>query len=111
LQFEHVYGPGGSWAALFREVPGYLGTDLLRAVDGSGRYLTLDRWQSQPAYEEFRASRRGAYDALDRACEGLTQSEERLGDYLVLDARPEDGGSEGQKGSGVESKSAARPMK
>jgi heme-degrading monooxygenase HmoA len=90
LEFERAYGPGGSWVALFREASGYLGTDLLRAQDGSGRYLVLDRWQSRSAYEEFVAARRSAYEALDRACEALTQSEERVGDYVVIEPPPED---------------------
>jgi len=56
IEFEQAYGPVGRWAILFREAPGYLGTDLLRAADGSGRYLTVDRWQSPQAQEAFRAA-------------------------------------------------------
>jgi heme-degrading monooxygenase HmoA len=85
-EFERAYGPQGRWAALFREAPGYLGTDLLRAADGSGRYLTVDRWQSQSAFEEFAVSRRSAYEALDQACEALTESEERMGDFLAVES-------------------------
>ena len=66
--FEWEYGPAGSWAALFRDAPGYyLGTDLLRAADGSGHDLTVDRWKSSAAYEAFRVARRAEYEALDRA--------------------------------------------
>jgi heme-degrading monooxygenase HmoA len=88
VEFEQAYSPRGRWAALFREAPGYLGTDLLRAADGSGRYLTVDRWQSQSAYAAFGTSHRDAYEALDRACEALTDSEEWLGDFLVVESLP-----------------------
>jgi heme-degrading monooxygenase HmoA len=90
-EFERVYGPQGRWAALFREAPGYLSTDLLRAQDGSGRYLTVDRWQSRAAYEEFLKCHGSAYQALDQACEVLSESEERLGDFLVVESPPDPG--------------------
>jgi len=83
-RFEEAYGPGGDWAALFRASPDYLGTELLRDVAGSGRYLTIDRWRTAAAYEEFLAGQRYAYDALDQACEGLTEAEELVGRFDVL---------------------------
>jgi heme-degrading monooxygenase HmoA len=86
LEFEQAYGPVGRWATLFREAPGYLGTDLLRAVDGSGRYLTVDRWQSQQAQEAFWATRWAEYEALDHACEALTASEDCLGHYVLMES-------------------------
>lgn len=54
-EFERHYGPEGSWAALFRRAPGYLGTHLLRDRATDGRYLTIDRWQSEAAYRAFHA--------------------------------------------------------
>jgi heme-degrading monooxygenase HmoA len=87
-EFERAYGPAGDWVALFRGAPGYLGTDLLRATDGTGRYLTADRWESRAAYEAFRVARRAEYEAVDRACEALTASEERVGDYLRIEPAP-----------------------
>jgi heme-degrading monooxygenase HmoA len=80
-RFEEAYGPGGGWSMLFRGSPDYLGTELLRAADGSERYLTVDRWRSAEAYEAFLATRRREYDALDRECEGLTESEELVGRF------------------------------
>jgi heme-degrading monooxygenase HmoA len=82
--FEEVYGPEGSWAALFREAADYLGTELLRAADGSGQYLIVDRWRSRAAHEAFRALHRGAYEALDRACEALTAAEDFIGAFDLL---------------------------
>ena len=84
-EFERAYGPEGGWAGLFRQAPEYLGTDLFRAADGSGRHLTVDRWQSREAYEAFRAARRAEYEALDRTGEQLTASEEPLGDYVLAE--------------------------
>lgn len=80
-EFVEAYGPAGAWVTLFRTDPRYLGSELLRPADGSGRYLTVDRWRTRAAFEAFRAARRDEYDALDRACEALTASEERLGEY------------------------------
>jgi heme-degrading monooxygenase HmoA len=88
-EFEQAYGPGGGWATLFREAPAYLGTELLRAVGGPGRYLTVDRWQSRAAYEAFRAARPAEYEALDQACEALTSSEERVGDFVLVESPPD----------------------
>lgn len=79
--FEAAYGPGGSWDALFGSAEDYLGTELLKAADGTGLYLTIDRWAGRAAYAAFRAARGAEYDALDRACAGLTESEVRVGEF------------------------------
>jgi len=78
-EFEHHYGPDGTWAALFGEAPGYLGTLLLRDASAPGRYLTIDRWRSAEAYRAFRAAFAGPYAALDRQCEALTRGEREIG--------------------------------
>lgn len=80
-EFVQAYGPAGAWAELFRSDPRYLGGDLLRPADGSGRYLTLDRWLSRAGFEAFRTARREEYEALDLACAALTATEERVGEY------------------------------
>ena len=80
-RFHEAYGAEGSWSKLFRESPDYLGTELLRAADDSESYLTIDRWRSAESYDEFLAARRVEYDALDRACETLTESEELVGRF------------------------------
>ena len=82
--FEQAYGPAGRWAALFCEATGYHGTDLLRAADGSGRYVTVDRWQSGTDYQAFRVARQAEYEALDRECEALTASEELVGAFVAV---------------------------
>lgn len=81
--FERAYGPGGPWVALFRQSPGYLGTDLLKDRAVGGRYLTVDRWASLEAYQAFREQHGAAYAAIDAECEHLTEGERSLGEYAI----------------------------
>jgi heme-degrading monooxygenase HmoA len=60
-EFERVYGPDGEWAAFFRGAAGYVGTELLRDLEVSGRYLVLDRWESREAYQAFVEANRDEY--------------------------------------------------
>ena len=46
-----------------------------------GRFVTVDRWRSGPDHDAFVAACRAEYDALDRACEALTEHEASLGSY------------------------------
>ena len=80
-EFEAAYGPGGAWDSLFRGSPDFLGTELLRAADGSGLYLTIDRWAARSAYDAFRTARGAEYAALARACADLTTSEVAVGSF------------------------------
>ena len=84
-EFEIAYGPGGEWAALFEKGDGYLGTQLLRDLLDSSRYLTLDRWVSQEAFETFRRLYADAYEALDRRLEELTSHEAALGSFETVE--------------------------
>jgi heme-degrading monooxygenase HmoA len=83
-EFENAYGPDGQWAEFFRSVPEYLGTELLNSADGSGTYLTIDRWSSRQAFMAFRESRRTEYEAIDRAMESLIETEEYWGDFMTV---------------------------
>ena len=76
-EFEAAYGPDGDWARLFARQQGYLGTELLRGEDGA--WLTIDRWRHQADFDAFLAAHRSDYDALDRATEGWTLEERRIG--------------------------------
>jgi heme-degrading monooxygenase HmoA len=60
-EFERVYGPAGEWAAFFRAGPGYIGTELLRDVETTSRYLVVDRWESGEAYNAFVEANRAEY--------------------------------------------------
>lgn len=83
-EFERVYGPGGDWANFFRSGEGYLGTELMRGVETPGRYVTIDRWTSAAAYEDFRSRNLSEYETIDRRCESLTEHEARLGSFLTM---------------------------
>lgn len=78
-EFEHVYGPGGSWVQLFRRSPGHIETLLLKHESVAGRYLTIDRWQSKEAYLAFRLRFAGPYAQLDAECKHLAVSERVVG--------------------------------
>ena len=82
-EFESHYGPDGSWARLFRQSPGYLGTELWHDRVDSLRYVTIDRWASGDAWKEFRARFAADYERLDRECEGLTAREAPLGEFAL----------------------------
>ena len=59
-----------------------MGTQLHRDVRKKGRYLTLDFWVSEAAYETFRQHYVAEYRALDKQCEPLTEQEILLGSFL-----------------------------
>lgn len=80
-EFVDTYGPEGGWVGLFREGAGYHDTELFRSQAEPSRFLTIDRWDSRRAYEEFRRERRSDYARLDAACEALTVREEFLGAF------------------------------
>ena len=81
-EFERHYGPEGTWAAFFRRDPEFVRTELLR---GEGNdYVTLDYWTSREAFLAFREAHRAEYEEIDRRFEALTESEERLGDFVTV---------------------------
>ena len=81
--FEAAYGAAGTWAALFTRSPDYLGTELLKDAYVPGRYVTIDRWSSEEAFRAFRAQHDSEYEAIDRACDSLTEAETRIGAFLA----------------------------
>jgi heme-degrading monooxygenase HmoA len=78
-QFDKAYSAAGDWAALFRRSAGFLGITLLRDADNPRRYLTIDRWDAATSHATMRARFPKEYESLDRACEGLTESERQVG--------------------------------
>ncbi|HKK08053.1 MAG TPA: antibiotic biosynthesis monooxygenase, partial [Gemmatimonadota bacterium] len=84
-RFEQVYGPDGDWVSLFRQADGYRSTRLLRDEADTGRYLTVDAWDSRSAHDAFRARFAEAYEALDESCASLTSAEELVGRFESLD--------------------------
>jgi quinol monooxygenase YgiN len=84
LHFELIYSPTGAWSQLFARDPTYLRTQLQRDLRQPGRYLTLDYWKSESAYDRFHDQNRAEYDAIDRQCENLTQREVLLGRFVLV---------------------------
>lgn len=80
-EFEKHYGPDGTWAELFQRAPGYVETLLLADRSLLGRYVTIDRWESEDAYLAFRAAFAADYAAIDSECEKLTAGETCLGTF------------------------------
>jgi heme-degrading monooxygenase HmoA len=83
-EFEARYGPDGDWALLFRQAPGYRGTELLRDRSDARRYVTIDRWESLEAFQAFHARFGAEYARLDRECEGLTAREAKIGEFAPV---------------------------
>jgi heme-degrading monooxygenase HmoA len=79
-EFRSLYGPDGPWVRLFRQAPGYLDTVLYRDRNDGARYLTIDRWESEEAFRDFRARFAEDFDRLDSDGEHLTLEETPLGE-------------------------------
>ena len=82
--FEAAYGPHGAWALLFGRAAGFLGVELLHSTEQQGRYVTVDRWASQSAFEAFRARFVADYEALDERLAGLATTETRVGAFASV---------------------------
>ena len=84
--FTALYGNDGEWVALFREYPGFLGTELLREARDAGsalRFATIDRWTSQDAYDAFLTAAQSRYAHIDGRGDALTLAERCLGTYTT----------------------------
>jgi len=78
-EFEQSYSSAGPWAELFRKSAGYRGTLLLRDADNPRRFLTIDGWENAAAQRALCQNFAKEYEALDCACEALTESERSIG--------------------------------
>jgi len=83
-EFERIYASTGEWAGLFGKSKAYLGTELLRNEVNKQRYITIDRWASREAYEDFLNKRKKEYEALDDKCEELTIRETLIGKWITI---------------------------
>ena len=69
--FIAAYGPTGAWARLFARGDGFARTELYRSTGSPTRFITVDRWRSQAAWQEFIDRWGLAYADLDAAMEPL----------------------------------------
>lgn len=79
--FETAYANDGPWASLFAKASGFEGTELLADADHPGRYLTIDRWESEADFATFKRDYSAEYAALDVQLEGLASTETRIGAF------------------------------
>jgi heme-degrading monooxygenase HmoA len=82
-RFEDAFGATGDWVRLFKQAPGYLGTQLCRDARNARRYATVDYWTSPDAYRAFRVRWRESFDAIDERCRALTEREVCVGAFLL----------------------------
>jgi len=82
--FEERYAASGAWAKLFAKARGYEQTVLLKDEADPRRYLTIDVWRDAASHDAFRRDFAAEYEALDRQCQGLTESERCLGRFADL---------------------------
>jgi hypothetical protein len=83
--FQSAYGPHGDWVRLFQRDPHFRETRLLKDLSRPRFNYTLDYWDSEISYEQFKAANREAYATIDRATEVLTLSERRLCTFNLED--------------------------
>jgi heme-degrading monooxygenase HmoA len=80
-RFHRLYGSHGAWVQLFERATGFIETILYQDRTDHLRYVTVDRWESEAAFREFRSAFAAEFDRLDRAGERLTLDEKSLGEF------------------------------
>jgi heme-degrading monooxygenase HmoA len=78
IDFRIAYGPEGDWARLFAKHEGFIGTELV-ATDDLHHYLTIDRWESEKAFNSYMERDRDDYMRLDQQFEAFTVTEDLVG--------------------------------
>ena len=81
--FEKAYGARGAWVNLFRRDPAYIRTEMMHDTRDPSRYLTVDFWKSEAAYEAFRKKRKEDYQRIDDFCEQITEAEREVGRFRL----------------------------
>ena len=83
-EFENFYGPDGEWVQFFRRSKGFMRKEFLRDRNAENRYLSLDYFVSKSAYDDFLRDFRQEYDALDRRCDGVRDTQKEIGAFVAL---------------------------
>lgn len=78
-EFVEHYSGAGMWVSLFQKDQAYHGTGLMCDIEDKTRYLTMDIWDKIESYTQFKKQFAKEYEALDRKCEELTDSERFVG--------------------------------
>jgi heme-degrading monooxygenase HmoA len=82
-RFEKSYGSHGPWVRLFRQNAAFIRTEVIQDVQDGSRYLTVDFWKSEAAYEAFRKKRKEDYQRIDAVCEQMTEAEREVGRFRL----------------------------
>ena len=69
--FTDAYGPAGDWASLFARADGFVRTELYRNTDTPARFVTVDVWSSEAAWQAFSDRWGSEYEELDAMFESL----------------------------------------
>jgi heme-degrading monooxygenase HmoA len=83
--FESAYSTQGEWVRLFQRDPHYRMTYLLKDTSRPRIYFTMDLWDSENAYDNFKNVNREAYQALDHATGVFTLRERFIGAFRQSD--------------------------
>jgi heme-degrading monooxygenase HmoA len=86
-RFQRAYGPHGAWVQLFQRDPHFRGTQLRRDPARPLYYFTIDFWDSEAAYNQFRKENQESYAELDRGGETLTLQERHILSFTVDPSR------------------------
>lgn len=82
-RFQSAYGPQGDWVRLFQRHPHYRETRLLQDLSRPRFYFTLDYWDSETSFDQFKAANQAEYSEIDLLTEPLTVSERRLAAFTT----------------------------
>jgi quinol monooxygenase YgiN len=83
-EFENFYGPDGEWVQLFRRSKSFLRMEFFRDRNNENHYVTIDSFASKQGYDDFVREFRQEYEALDRRCDGVSESEREIGCFTAL---------------------------
>ena len=81
--FQSAYSPQGDWVRLFQRDPHFRETRLLQDFSRPRFYFTLDYWDSETSFEQFKAANQADYAAIDLANEPFTVTERRLATFTT----------------------------
>jgi heme-degrading monooxygenase HmoA len=70
-RFIAAYGPFGDWARLFARGDGFVRTELFRSTQTATRFITVDVWSSEEAWQAFLHRWGARYAELDTALQSL----------------------------------------
>ena len=80
--FSRIYGPTGDWVQLFSRSADYVRTELCQDMNRPQRFMTYDYWTSKESCDQFKQQYKTEFEALDKHCANLTNTENFLGDFV-----------------------------